>query len=147
MEILIKVLTFHSRIHVRPNQRYCAPGDSPSLIGNLDGNILFAFDDDDLDGREVVFTVWTIPFDDRSQRIFEQLEADVGQVARNVAEVEVFWANQLNWGAFEHPGELKTSQKPWHSRDAGEELPVMFLAYISRVLNRLLDYIVDILAI
>jgi len=89
VEILVEVLSLHSRIHVRPNERDGAPGDSSSLVGNLDGNVFLAFDDDDLDGREVVVAVGTVPFDDGSQRVFEQLEADMGQVSGNVAEVEV----------------------------------------------------------
>ena len=93
MEILVEVLTLHSRIHVRPNERYRAPGDSSSLVGNLDSDIFFAFDDDNLDGREMVLAVGTVPFDDRPQRVFEQLKADVGQVTGNIAEVEVLRAN------------------------------------------------------
>ena len=93
MEILVEVLTLHSRIHVRPDERDRAPGNSSSLIRYLDSDILLAFDDDDFDGREVVFTVGAVPFDDRPQRVFEQFEADVGQVTRNVAEMEVLRTN------------------------------------------------------
>ena len=78
LEILIKVLSLHGRIHVGPNERYRSPRNSSSLVGNLDGDVLLAFDNDDLDGREVIVTVGTVSFDHGSQRVFEQFEADVG---------------------------------------------------------------------
>ena len=93
----------------------------------------------------MVVTVGAISFDDGSQRVLEQFETDVGQVSWNVAEVEVLRADQLNWGSFEHPNKLGSGQKPWRSEEAEEELPIMFLTYVSCVLDRFLDDIVDVL--
>jgi len=61
----------------------------------------------------MIITVGTIPFDDGSQRVFQKLEADVGQVSGNVAKVEVLRTDKLNRGSFEHP-ELGIGQKPSH---------------------------------
>ena len=111
MEILIEVLSFHSRVHVRPDEGYRAPWNPSSLIGNLDGDVLLALNNDNLDGGEVVFTVRTVSFDDGSQRVFEQLEADMGQMSRNVAKVEIFRTDKLNRGTFEHPKQSKFGQE------------------------------------
>lgn len=135
LKILIEVLSLHGRVHVRPDERYRAPRNPSPLIGNLNGDVFLALDDDDLDGREVVFTVWTVPFNDGPQRVFEKLKADVGQVARNVAEMEVLRANQLNRGTFKHPKIQETSQGLWNWVQVRGRLPVMFLTYVSRILN------------
>jgi len=70
----------------------------------------------------------------------------MGQVTGNIAEVKVLWADQLYRGTFEHP-ESRTSQKPWHGGEVEKKLPVMFFAYVSRVLDRFLDDVVNVLII
>lgn len=69
----------------------------------------------------------------------------MGQVARNVARVKVLRANQLNRGAFEHPKIPETGQGPWSEVEVRGELPIMFLAHVSRILDRFLDDIMDVL--
>lgn len=53
----------------------------------------------------------------------------------------------MNRGAFKHSKKLGTSQESWYSGEVEGKLPIMFLAYVSRVLDRFLDYIVDVLVI
>lgn len=93
----------------------------------------------------MVFTVGAVPLNDGSQRVLQQFEADVGQVPGNVAEVEVLRTDQLDRGAFEHPEKLGSCQKSWHNEEEEGKLPVMFFAYVSRILNRFLDDVVDVL--
>lgn len=48
MEVLIDPLRLHRRVHVRPNQRNSTARDAPALVRDLDGDVFFAFNDDDL---------------------------------------------------------------------------------------------------
>lgn len=41
-----------------------------------------------------------VALDDGAEGVFEQFEADVGEVAGDVGECEVFWADELDGGAF-----------------------------------------------
>jgi hypothetical protein len=43
-----------------------------------------------------------IALDDGAEGVFEEFEADVGEVAGDVRECEVFGADELDGGAFEH---------------------------------------------
>src|ERR1700722_13751167 len=67
LKVLIDGLAFHSSIHVRPDQWDGAPWNPSTFIGYLNGDILLTFYDDDFDGREAIFVVMTVPFDDCSE--------------------------------------------------------------------------------
>jgi hypothetical protein len=43
-----------------------------------------------------------VALDDGAEGVFEELEADVGEVAGDVGECEVVWADELDGGAAEH---------------------------------------------
>ena len=125
LKILVDVLPFHGGVHVRPDERYRTPRDPAPLVRDLDRDVLLALDDDHLDRRYLVLLLVPVPLHDRAERILEQLEADVRQVTGHVREMQVFRADQLHGRALEHP--------------------VMLLADVARVLDRLVDDIVDVL--
>jgi hypothetical protein len=125
MKILIDPLPFHRRIHVRPNQRNSAPRNPTALVRYLDGDVFLAGDDDDLDRWEEVLVVDVETFDDGAEGVFEQFETDVGEVAWDVWEGEVFGAEELDGGAFEHG--------------------VVFFADETGVFDGFLDDVVDVL--
>jgi len=102
LEITIQTLTLHRRIHVRPNQRNRAPRDTPTFIADLDRNILFALNDDHFNRGQDLLVFGAVALDDGAEGVFEKLEADVGEVAWDVWECEVFWADELDGGPFEH---------------------------------------------
>lgn len=102
LEVLVDVLTVHGGIHVRPNQGNCASQNTAAFVRDLDGDIFLAFDDDHLDGRERVLVLRPVTFNDGAQRVLEQLKDDVGEMAGDVGEVEVFGADELDGGTFEH---------------------------------------------
>lgn len=125
LEILVNPLSLHRCIHIRPNQRNSAPRNTSSLITDLDCNILLAFDDDDLDRWQELLLLWAIALDDRTEGVLEKFETDVGEMARDVGEVEVGWADELNRWAFKHG--------------------VVLLADETRIFDRFVDDIVDVL--
>jgi hypothetical protein len=43
-----------------------------------------------------------VALDDGAEGVFEEFEADVGEMAGDVGECEVFGADELDGGAFEH---------------------------------------------
>jgi hypothetical protein len=92
VKILIDTLPFHRRIHVRPYQRNSAPRDPTTLIRDLDRDVLLPGDDDDLDGGEEVLVVDAETLDDGAERVLEQFETDVREVAWDVGEADVLGA-------------------------------------------------------
>ncbi len=125
LEVLIDVLALHRRVHVSPYERDRAARYAAALVRDFDRDVLFALHDDDLDGRDHVLLVVAVSLDDRAERILEELEADVRQVAWHVRKMQVLRADQLDGRTLEHP--------------------VMFLADESRVLYRLVDNVMHIL--
>jgi|SRR5712671_1714731 len=103
LEVLVDVLALHRGVHVRPDERDRAARDAAALVRYLDRDVLLALDDDDLDRREAVLLLVSVPLDDRAERVLEQLKADVRQVSRHVRKVQVVRADQLHGRAFEHP--------------------------------------------
>ena len=101
MEILVQVLALHSRKQISPHKRNTAPRDPSSLVRDLDGDVLFSLDDDDLDWREGPFGFGAVALDDGTERVFEELEEDVGKMAGDIGEVQVWGADELNWRSFE----------------------------------------------
>jgi hypothetical protein len=60
--------------HVRPNQRYSAAWNTSSLVADLDGNVLFAFNYNDLDRRKLSRSILPFepePLDDGAERVLE----------------------------------------------------------------------------
>jgi hypothetical protein len=51
LKVLINALSRHSRVHVCPNEGNGATRDSPALIGDFDGDVLLALNNDDFDRR------------------------------------------------------------------------------------------------
>jgi len=125
LEVLIDVLALHGGVHVRPDERYRAARYPATLVRDLDRDVLLALDDDHLDRRDLVLLVVPVPLHDRAERVLEQLKADVGQVTGHVREMQVVWADQLHGRALEHP--------------------VMLLADVARVLDRLVDDVIGVL--
>ena len=62
----------------RPDHRYGAARDPAALVRDLDGDVLAALDDHDLDGRERILVAHPEALDDSSERVLQQLKADVG---------------------------------------------------------------------
>jgi len=102
LEITIQTLTLHRRIHIRPNQRNRAPRDSSTLIADLDRNVLLALNNDHFNRGYVFLVFGAVALDDGAEGVLEELEADVGEVAWDVRECEVFGADELDGRAFEH---------------------------------------------
>jgi len=124
LEVLVEALLLHRGVHVRPDERDGAARDSSSFVADLDGDVLLTLDNDDLDRWEVVLLVDTVTLDDGTERVLEQLEANVGKMTRDVGESKVAGADELHRGSLEHG--------------------VMLLAHKARVLDRLLDNVVDV---
>lgn len=104
LKVLINALSRHSRIHVCPNKGNGATRNSPALIGDFDGDILLALNNDNFDGRVwlVVSCIVAKAVDDSTEGVFEEFETDVGKMAWDIGEDEVGRADKLNRGAFEH---------------------------------------------
>lgn len=102
LEVLVDVLALHGGVHVRPDEGDRAARDAAPLVGDLDGDVFLALDDDDLDRREAVFVLRPEALDDRAERVFEQLEADVREVTGDVGKVQLFRADELHGRALEH---------------------------------------------
>lgn len=99
---MVDVLTFHSGVHVGPNEGDSGAGDAAAFVGDLDGDVLLTLDDDDLDGGKSVLVLVTEALDDGAKRVLEELEADVGQVSGDVVEVEVLGTDELDRRTLEH---------------------------------------------
>jgi hypothetical protein len=125
LEILVDRLGLHRSVHVGPYQRNGASWDAAAFVGNLDGDVLPAFDYHDLDWREVVLVIGSIPFYDRPERVLEEFEADVRQVAGDVCEREVSGTDEVDGGTAEHG--------------------VVFFAHETGILDCFVDDVVDIL--
>jgi hypothetical protein len=70
-------------------------------------------------------SVVAIAFNDSPKGVLEQLKADVGQMTRNVGEIEVLGADKLDWRTFEHS--------------------VVLFAHITSIFDGLLKDIMDVL--
>ena len=90
----------HRRIHVRPNEGNRRPRDAPSLIRDLDRDVLLALCDDDLGDREILL-VLTSRLHHGAQRVLESLEQHVRQVTWDVHEADVGVADELDLGRLE----------------------------------------------
>lgn len=64
--------------HVGPNELHRTPRDSSSLVRDLERDVLLSFDDDDLDGREVLSVGSSMEVDGGSEGVLEEFEDDVG---------------------------------------------------------------------
>lgn len=102
VKVLVDVLAFHGGVHVGPDEGNSGAGDAAAFVGDLDGDVLLTLDDDDLDGGEGVLVLVTEALDDGAKGVLEELEADVGQVAGDVVEVEVLGADELDGRTLEH---------------------------------------------
>lgn len=104
MKVLVDRLPFHRGVHVRPDERDRAARDAAALVGDLDGDVLLALDDDDLDRWEGVgvFGGDAEAFNDGAEGVFEQLKDDVGEMARDVGEGQGGGTDELHGGALEH---------------------------------------------
>jgi hypothetical protein len=76
LEPFLDPLAFHRGVHVCPYERDGTTADSPALVGDLDGDILLALYDNDLD-RWKVLRLYTETLDDGTKRVLEKFEADV----------------------------------------------------------------------
>jgi len=125
LEVTVNALSLHRCVHICPNQGNGAPCDSTSLVRDLDGNVLCAFHNDDLDGWEIVLVVDAKSLDYSTQGVLEEFEADVGEMPRYVGEDKVFGADELHRRSFEHR--------------------VVLFTHESRVFDGFLDNVVDVL--
>jgi hypothetical protein len=125
LEILVDRLGLHRSVHVCPYQGNGASWYAATFVGNLDGDVLPAFDYHDLDRGEVVLVIGSIPLYDRSKRVLEEFEADVRQVAGDVCECEVSGTDEVDGGTAEHG--------------------VVFFVYKASILYCFVDDVVDIL--
>ena len=125
VKVLVDELSLHGGVHIRPDERDGAARDAAALVRDLDRDVLLALDDDDLDRRDRVLLVVPVALDAGAERVLEQLEADVRQVPRHVRKVQVAWADQLHGRALDHP--------------------VVLLADKARVLDRLMDNVMNVL--
>lgn len=89
-----------SRIHVSPYKGNGASRNTATLVRDLDGDVFLSFGHNDLcDGK--LFLVLSMCFDDSTKGVLERLKEHMRQMTRNVHEVEVGVADELNFGSIE----------------------------------------------
>ncbi|KAJ2393324.1 hypothetical protein GGI05_002451 [Coemansia sp. RSA 2603] len=98
---LVKLRVEHRRlcggVHVRPHLLHGAARNSAALIRHLDGDVLVALSDNNLDWRVAVSLV-AVELNDGTQRVFQKLKDHVVQMRGHVHELEVLGAVQLDLG-------------------------------------------------
>lgn len=87
----------YGSVHVRPDQGDGGARDATTFVGNLDRNVFFALRDDDLGDREGIL-VCAVGFHDRTQGVLQGFKEHMGQVTRNIHEVQIFLADKLHFG-------------------------------------------------
>lgn len=96
MKVRVEVgRAFDGGVHVGPDEGDGGAGDAAALVGDLDGDVLFALGDDDLGGREGGLAR-AVRLDDGAEAVLEQLEEHVAEVARHIHEGDVVGADQLH---------------------------------------------------
>ena len=125
MKVLIDCLIFHCGVHVCPNEWDCASGDAATFVGDFDCDVFLSLHDDDFDRGKVVFVIVAVTFDNCSERVFEEFETNMRQVAGYVRKGELHWADELNGRTSKHC--------------------VVFFAYETSIFDRFVDDIMNVL--